>query len=88
MPLKAFFVTEEDCEPCDDAREALREFLDAGEVQEIDPATAVALFPELDTESFVPYCFVASETLGKVFLQAPHVEPQEVPQAEEGHGTG
>lgn len=84
MALKAFFVTEEDCEPCDDVREALREFLDAGEVVEIDPPTAAALFPELDNEAFVPYCFVASDTLGKVFLQAPHVEPQEVPQAEEG----
>lgn len=84
MALKAFFVTEEDCEPCDEIREALREFLDTGEVDEIDPATAAALFPELDNEEVVPYCFVASDTLGKVFLQAPHVEPEETPQAEGG----
>lgn len=82
MALKAFFVTEDDCEPCDEAREVLKEFLDAGEVVEIDPATAAALYPELENEEFVPYCFVASDKLGKVFLQAPHGEPQEVHQAE------
>ncbi len=84
MALKAFFVTEEDCEPCDEFRETLREFLDAGELVEIDPPTAAALYPELDNEEFVPYCFMASDTVGKVLLRLPLAAPEEIPQAEEG----
>lgn len=72
MPMRTILFIDPECPPCDEAKEAMREYIGAGEVEVMDIGEGLAQF-DLGEPQGVPFLGVVSPSTGrcinKVYFQ-------------------
>jgi hypothetical protein len=77
MAIKAYLFTNPDChERCDEARKVLKQYLDNGEVEEMDISEALRKF-RLGEPGGTPFVGVIAESTGECISQSYFQRPPE-----------
>ncbi|MBA7681058.1 hypothetical protein ES703_89386 [subsurface metagenome] len=92
MGMKVILFTDQECPPCDDAREAMKQYIEKEEVEEMDIHEGLRQY-DLGEPEGVPFLGVVSPSTGKcinkVFFQdvgLKEISPEAPAQESEEHG--